>query len=175
MPRVKHNWSPCDRPHISHISTQFSVSSWQSRNSWLFLDSPISPVRFVHSPRAVSSSTTAVLIVPPWQQPQPWFTDGPLKQQCSWSRWTWSYMCSALRVLCSVFSHLGGLVVGSELCLHVKPLDSQCCYFFGLDNFLILGTLKWRPGHINSLHSEMRKQLNKIKAVRKHRDPAVVF
>lgn len=45
------------------------------------------------TPPNVSSSSTAVLIVPPRQQPQPRLTDGPLKQQCSWSGWTWSYFC----------------------------------------------------------------------------------
>lgn len=34
----------------------------------------------------VSSSSVAALTVPPWQQPQTRFTDGPLKRQCSWSR-----------------------------------------------------------------------------------------
>lgn len=33
----------------------------------------------------VCSSSVAALTVPPWQQPQTRFTDGPLKRQCSWS------------------------------------------------------------------------------------------
>ena len=54
--------SPADRPSVCPISHD----GWSARN------------------HQMSSSSTAVLVVPPWQQPQPRLTDGPLKRQCTW-------------------------------------------------------------------------------------------
>ena len=54
--------SPADRPSVCPISHD----GWSACN------------------HQMSSSSTAVLVVPPWQQPQPRLTDGPLKRQCTW-------------------------------------------------------------------------------------------
>lgn len=66
-------------------------------------------------PPNVSSSSVAALTVPPWQQPQTRFTDGPLKRQCSWSGGVWG------RVLFPV------IVRAPDVRGRVKLTDSQFC------------------------------------------------
>lgn len=95
---LKHSRSPCDRVHVSHFAP---AVSWFRKQlgfvSWLLYhrdwclqptNHSVCPISHdgwsVHN-HQMSSSSTAVLVVPPWQQPQPRLTDGPLKRQCTWS------------------------------------------------------------------------------------------
>lgn len=87
----------------------------------------------------ISSSSSAVLTVPPRQQPQPRLTDGPLKQQRSGSGRMWSFIWFILAKVKSTahphiggFSHFDELVLFSELCGHVKLPDSPVSFVASL-------------------------------------------
>lgn len=76
----------CEAPGLaSAVETQRAAAATRLSVSGRMFRSQSVHSKHPPTPRTVSSSSAAALAVPPRQQPQAWFTDGPLERQRSWS------------------------------------------------------------------------------------------